>query len=231
MDLLGKMYAYGISQGALTAAQGGKFLHGFMSGGFSGGSEYFTGKISSNFGKIAASSVVGGTASSLGGGKFANGAVTGAFVVLFNYMQHQKAGPYANLTASEKKLVKRHPGEALSVSYNMEQAFEVTEQMFPGQRAHNDAADAFRHAYFSALNAKAIGHELAYEFGVAHETFSGNPALERAMDLTNNNFGFNTAIQYPSWTKPQLANYIYNAVANGQLLMIRNGRLVPTIIP
>ncbi|MCF8255536.1 MAG: hypothetical protein K9J84_13250, partial [Bacteroidia bacterium] len=139
---------------------------------------------------------------------------------------------YANLTDAERALVKRHPGPAASVHYNMGQAFDVTQQMFPNVRnAHNNAADAFRHAYFNALNARSIGHELAYQFGVAHETWVGNPALERAMDLTNNVFGINVAIQHPCWSNAQIANYIYNSVSNGQLIMIQNGRFVPTRIP
>ena len=82
------MLAHCTSQGALTAAQGGKFQHGFFAGAFSAGSEKFTSKNNSKAGKVLASSVVGGTASVLGGGKFANGAVTGAYVMLFNYMMH-----------------------------------------------------------------------------------------------------------------------------------------------
>jgi len=67
-----------------------------------------------------------------------------------------------------------YPGQALSVYYNAKEAFDVTEKMFPNLNAHNDAADAFRHAYFNALNTRAMGHELAYQFGVAHEDWSGN---------------------------------------------------------
>ena len=114
----------------------------------------------------------------------------------------------------------------------------VTQQMFPDildvhdtLNAHNNAADAFRHAYWSALNTMSIGGELAYSFGVAHEAWVGNPITEKAMDLTNNYFGINAAIQNPSWSKTQMVNYIYNAVANGQLLMIRDDKLVPTNIP
>ena len=87
-NIVGKMLAHGTTQGALTAAQGGKFQHGFFAAAFSAGTERYTGKINSNAGKVAASSIVGGTASVLGGGKFANGAITGAYVMLFNFMQH-----------------------------------------------------------------------------------------------------------------------------------------------
>jgi len=135
---------------------------------------------------------------------------------------------YANLTSAEKSLVRLHPLQALSIHYNMGQAFKVTGQMFPGQSAHNNAADAFRHAYFNALNTRSVGHDLAYKFGVAHEAGPRNPALERGMDLINNVFGINAALRNPCMSNAQLANYIYNAVTNGQLVMIQNGRLVPT---
>ena len=90
INIVGKMYAHGISQGSITAASGGKFQHGFFSAALSSGAGEYTIKIKSNGAKILASSVVGGTASVLGGGKFANGAVTGAFVMLFNHMSHSE---------------------------------------------------------------------------------------------------------------------------------------------
>jgi len=84
---IGKMLAHGTSQGALTAAQGGKFQHGFFSAAFTAGfSPNMNGR--SNFAKVVSSSIVGGTASVIGGGKFANGAITGAYVMLFNHMMH-----------------------------------------------------------------------------------------------------------------------------------------------
>jgi len=91
-NLLGKMYTHGITQGAITAAQGGKFQHGFFAAAFSAGAETYTGEIKFKAGKVLASSVVGSTASVLGGGKFANGAITGAYVMLFNFMQHPEDG-------------------------------------------------------------------------------------------------------------------------------------------
>ena len=86
--IVGKSLAHGISQGAITAAQGGKFQHGFFSAALSSGAGHGIMKINSNACKVLASSVVGGTASVIGGGKFANGAVTGAYVMLFNHMRH-----------------------------------------------------------------------------------------------------------------------------------------------
>ena len=78
MGLVGKMYAHGISQGALTAAQGGKFQHGFFSAALTAGlAPGIMKKVGSPACRVLASSIVGGTASVLGGGKFAVSLVIG----------------------------------------------------------------------------------------------------------------------------------------------------------
>lgn len=80
----------------------------------------------------------------------------------------------------------------------------------PGLR-HNDAADAFRHAYWSYTMTKAFGSDEAQLFGNAHEISSANPAGERYMDLYNNQVGRELA------TTGQGApiDVIKNAVAKG----------------
>jgi len=104
MQLLGKIYAHGISQGAITAAQGGKFQHGFFSAALTAGlAPDIMKKIPSTAGRVLASSIVGGTASVLGGGKFANGAITGAYVMLFNEMMHDIEEKRKNLAESAKQ--------------------------------------------------------------------------------------------------------------------------------
>jgi hypothetical protein len=87
----GQVAAHAAAGGALTALQGGKFGHGFISAGVS---KALTPAIGDAIGKEGSagyvargtivSAVVGGTTSVLSGGKFANGAATGAFQFLFN---------------------------------------------------------------------------------------------------------------------------------------------------
>lgn len=92
-QLLAKSLLHGISQGALSAAGGGRFGDGFL-GGFVG--SYAGGKVKALGGKslagkiqrTVAAAVAGGTAARLGGGKFANGAITAAFVQVFNHEMH-----------------------------------------------------------------------------------------------------------------------------------------------
>ena len=58
---------------------------------------------------------------------------------------------------------------------------------------HNTIGDAYRHAYFSALNARnsSFGYAKAVMLGYAHECETPNDKLnEKDMDLHNNNWGF-----------------------------------------
>jgi len=87
--------------------QGGKFLHGFLSGSFSSlvGSAVGGAKLSFA-GSTAVGAAIGGTAEALGGGKFANGAITGAYTTLFNHLM-----PHGKPTKSEGGYVdKRQEG-------------------------------------------------------------------------------------------------------------------------
>ncbi|NOR58119.1 MAG: hypothetical protein GQ474_06325 [Sulfurimonas sp.] len=80
----GKAVLHGISRGAITKAQGGKFSAGFWSGFMSSGFSVGTSGYGGFEGRTAIMAIIGGTTSALSGGKFANGAVTGAFVHMFN---------------------------------------------------------------------------------------------------------------------------------------------------
>lgn len=73
-----KTFAHGVVQGVNEKAQGGKFLHGFLSGAFSSVAGTYS------EGNLVLQSLVGGTASEIGGGKFANGAIQGAVVSFYN---------------------------------------------------------------------------------------------------------------------------------------------------
>jgi hypothetical protein len=92
----------------------------------------------------------------------------------------------------------RHPWDALKAKELGKQAMALTQKLYPdgpsnpGLR-HNDAADAFRHAYWSYTMAKAFGPAEAQLFGNAHEVSAVNPAGERYMDLYNNQIGRNMA--------------------------------------
>jgi len=59
----------------------------------------------------------------------------------------------------------------------------------PKTLAHNDAADAFRHTYWSYQMEKYLSKGAAKAIGDAHERDRGQPNGERLMDLHNNAVG------------------------------------------
>ncbi len=136
---------------------------------------------------------------------------------------------WQNLTPDEKAILFRAPSIGQMLISNHDLAFKKTRELFPNPgTGHNDNADAFRHAFFNALNARYFGAKLANELGMAHENWPGNPQIEMRMDMNNNKFGHATAIANPNASIDQIATLIYMSVKTGQLLRINNGSLGPT---
>ena len=84
-----KVLAHGAVGGITSALGGGRFGHGFASGGFTAlgsglNNSRFIGGLGFSPLRVAVGAAVGGTASRITGGKFANGAVTGAFSQALN---------------------------------------------------------------------------------------------------------------------------------------------------
>ncbi len=86
--MIAKTIAHAYAGGAMSALQGGKFGHGFLSAGVT---QAFSKSINGidegarfSLRRIVAAAVIGGTVSELTGGKFANGAITAAYSRAFN---------------------------------------------------------------------------------------------------------------------------------------------------
>lgn len=122
---------------------------------------------------------------------------------------------YQTLNSEEKKLVKQYPAQALAIRKNVAVAVSETLTRF-GTNDFNGRSDAFRHAYFLALNTLDVGSEIAKLFGDAHE--SNVPAayiLEKNMDLHNNQVGIDIAIGY--WDRATIGNEVWDAYQGGEL--------------
>lgn len=91
----GHIFAHAMAGGVLSAMQGGKFGHGFVSAGLAKGFDanfnIESDAAGAFFAETAIAAVVGGTISEMTGGKFANGAVTAAFQHLFNEMKDRRS--------------------------------------------------------------------------------------------------------------------------------------------
>ena len=80
--------------------------------------------------------------------------------------------------------------------------------------------DAFRHAYWNALQTRQFGAEWTEQFATAHEGRPDNPMDREAMDLYNNEVGRNIAIAHPDATEAELADLVMQAMENGELIVI-----------
>lgn len=100
---------------------------------------------------------------------------------------------------------------------------------FPNMSLRNTPADAFRHAYASALLARDIGWRGAKYVTDLHETTVGNPPDERDMDLYNNSVGIQIGMTlvrdgygYRQPTDRELADLTEQALRQGGLVFLQN---------
>ena len=89
---------HGVVSGALSVAQGGKFLTGFLSGavGKFAGTQFGTESGFDMFTSTALVGAAGGLTAELTGGKFHNGFVTAAFANMYNEWKGGRASKYVN---------------------------------------------------------------------------------------------------------------------------------------
>lgn len=92
------------------------------------------------------------------------------------------------LSTQEHVYLLMYPEHALVIKRAVENASVETMRRFVGV-THNDAGDAFRHCYWSAILCRDLGYMAALRYTSAHESFAGNPGPEKAMDLHNNAVG------------------------------------------
>lgn len=122
-------------------------------------------------------------------------------------------------TESEIELAITYPAAAIKVYMNVDVAFQKTYEFWgnSGLSMLNHKPDAFRHAYWLALNTQDIG-PLAYIFGCAHESeVPLELALERQMDLYNNDVGIAIGYLHYFSSEHHTAEIVHAAVLNGEM--------------
>jgi len=127
---------------------------------------------------------------------------------------------YDRLNQAEKNFLWWHPLAAISFNGNAGTALAEAQKRFGPSTLHNGSGDAFRHCFWSAMNARDEGENTAREFGIAHEEWVGNPAAEKKMDLHNNEVGFAMGGKLPGVSDRHLAVLCAQAWANGKLVQI-----------
>jgi len=136
---------------------------------------------------------------------------------------------YDKLTAAEKILVKKYPIQAYAISKNKSVAETETTTRF-GANGLNDKSDAFRHAFFNAMNMRDCGRNpqtyenIAKLFSDAHETETPSQLIkEKQMDLWNNNIGHQVGdVMFPIFTSnSSLSDDVFIKLQNGELRYLK----------
>lgn len=127
---------------------------------------------------------------------------------------------YQKLKEPEKVFLWLHPIAAAEFDANAAVALEDAQKRFGGASLHNGSGDAFRHCFWSAMNARDEGEELAEAFGSAHESDPGNPSKEKAMDLFNNSVGFGIGKNLYGASNRQLAVLCVQAWTERKLVQL-----------
>lgn len=97
-----------------------------------------------------------------------------------------------SLSEDEKSLIcgtKKPIRTAKILQSNVATVDSYSWRIYENNGLGTDAGNAFRHGYFTALNAYHFGYAFGAAFGDAHENWIGNPALDKQMDTFNNNVG------------------------------------------
>jgi hypothetical protein len=125
---------------------------------------------------------------------------------------------YGQLTAAEKALVKIFPREAVIMYGNKSIAEEQT-VLKMDVNGLNDRSDAFRHAFFQAINTVSVGQPITKLFSDAHESEVPNQLeKEKQMDLFNNNIGILYGQSISMWTSINtIADALVTKLVNGEL--------------
>lgn len=102
------------------------------------------------------------------------------------------------LNSQEQALMNAHPALAALCLANAQFAITYAESNYHSYVLHNDNGDAFRHVIWNYGMCCDVGYSFAKQWSDAHEYgASGQPTIERQMDLYNNSVGLALGVSYP----------------------------------
>lgn len=143
-------------------------------------------------------------------------------------ISHLPKGLY---TLAEMAFAAKYPYARDILAENANVAYSAQNAIFQTDIEVDNAADAFRHAFFSAMNARDLGEGIAREFGFAHEVSFSENNSSRTMDLFNNEQGFKIYSITSDKSNNNLMKNVFNHLEHGGLIMIKNGTFTKTTWP
>lgn len=126
--------------------------------------------------------------------------------------------PWNKLTECEKVFFTNHPLLLVNAIINRYMAEEATAELFPNCPAYNDLGDAFRHAYFAALNYRNMGYTNAKYLGDVPQEYLN----ETEMDLHNNQWGYVYASENIGFSEIDFYEAFIAANNNNELITLIN---------
>lgn len=114
--------------------------------------------------------------------------------------------------------------QQLSYLLNAKNAISKSQELYP-DTLHNGIGDAFRHAYWNALNVIDLGLVITQQLTTAHEDRLPSYAfgnMETQMDLFNNEIGRNIGLQIGDGSFMSVEDAVVQAVNNGNLRHLNN---------
>ena len=172
VKFLAQAAAHGVSQGVLSALQGGDFLQGFASGALGSlGAEAF-GQIvgswsSSTGGQIFFGALSGGVGAELTGGNFWQGAAIGGIVAGLNHVMH-KMGEDPKFFKKMKDHYEKRTGEEITLT---EKEFKYLVSKGKIDTKTIKIIDKKNNIYKAVINFYDSGFDLANTFGKATVTY------------------------------------------------------------
>ncbi len=140
------------------------------------------------------------------------------------------------LTLAERALIAMYPYNAAILNKNWPKAFQLANVYMGVTGAENDGLndkkDAFRHAFFNAINTRdclpslaptpTTASEIVRRFGIAHESeVPQQLQLEKTMDLFNNGIGISYCWNCYTTTDLSIATAIFDKLNNGDLRYLK----------
>ena len=134
------------------------------------------------------------------------------------------------LNAQEQALYNANRAKGLLCIANAKTAIDLTKARYVNTSSvmHNGNGDAFRHAVWNFGMTIDVGADFAKKWSDAHEFGStGQPAIERSMDIYNNSIGISLGKNNPTTLlQSSFASLTQAQVRAGRLKIISNGNLV-----
>jgi len=138
-----------------------------------------------------------------------------------NYRNDPRYQAFVNqLNPQEVLLFAASPWRIPAAQGNRWAAVQKAEELYFEGNFDNTNANAFKHAYWSKLNALSFGAAFAKQMGDAHEYYS--PPASKEMDLHNNKLGYEMTGTLHGWPPPGRPENLYfvpnilRAIAAGQ---------------